>query len=206
MAKIKVHLKAHRRIFKNRVDTRIAQDDRDGVGLEIIAGLTLLAFEVEARFNFLGAKLIADWDERAPAIVKVKKVCKRLVIAPNFSVRPYLSVAKLKDFRDTLAHGKPEEKTFDDEVVATAEELEARGILHADWEAYVDQGFFDEAYSDAERIWKELLAKSGLTVFDTLTHGGSQMSFIEHIEDGTLSHTSPSRVRPGEARYAETSS
>jgi hypothetical protein len=108
MAKIKVHLKAHRRIFKNRVDTRIAQDDRDGVGLEIIAGLTLLAFEVEARFNFLGAKLIADWDERAPAILKVKKVCKRLVIAPNFSVRPYLSVAKLKDFRDTLAHGKPE--------------------------------------------------------------------------------------------------
>ena len=64
MGKIKVHLKAHRHIyihndignatfyFKNRVDERIAKDDRDGVGLEIIAGLTLLAFEVEARFNF----------------------------------------------------------------------------------------------------------------------------------------------------------
>jgi hypothetical protein len=70
MAKIRVRLKAHRHIyihndignavfyFKNRVDERIAKGDHDGVGLEIIAGLTLLAFEVEARFNFLGAKLI----------------------------------------------------------------------------------------------------------------------------------------------------
>jgi hypothetical protein len=196
MAKIKVRLKAHRRIyihndignavfyFKDRVDTRIAQGDRDGVGLEIIAGLTLLAFEVEARFNFLGAKLIADWKERAPATEKVEKVCGHLGVALDFSVRPYSSVAKLKDFRDTLAHGKPEEKTFDEEVVATAEELEARGILHADWEAYVDQGFFHEAYGDAEQIWKELLTKSGLTVFDTLTHGGSHMSFIENVDDG----------------------
>jgi len=51
MVKMKVHLKAHRHIyihndignatfyFKNRVDERIAKDDRDGVGLEIIAGL-----------------------------------------------------------------------------------------------------------------------------------------------------------------------
>jgi hypothetical protein len=43
-------------------------------------------------------------------------------------------------------------------------------------EAYVDQDFFDKAYNDSEQIWKELLVKSGLTVFDTLTHGGSHMS------------------------------
>jgi len=48
----------------------------------------------------------------------------------------------------------------------------------------VDQDFFHDAYSDAESIWKELLAKSGLTVFDTLTSGGYEMSFIEHVEDG----------------------
>jgi hypothetical protein len=99
------------------VDTRIAHGDHDGVGLEIIAGLTLLAFEVEARFNFLGAKRITDWKERAPAVVKAKKVCKRLGVAPDFLVRPYSSIAKLKDFRDTLAHGKPEEKTLSARLV-----------------------------------------------------------------------------------------
>jgi DNA-binding MltR family transcriptional regulator len=105
-----------------------------------------------------------------------------LGVAQDFSVRPYSSIAKLKDFRDTLAHGKPEDKFLDDEVEATAEDLEAMGILHANWEAYIiDQRFFHEAYDDVEKIWKELLAKSGLTVFDTLTHGGSQMSFIEPL-------------------------
>ena len=162
---------------------RLAKDDREGVGLEIIAGLTLLAFEVEARFNFLGAKLISNREERKPAILKVKRVCKRLGVAPDFSVRPYRSVEKLKDFRDTLAHGKPEEKVFDEEVVATAEDLATMGILRADWEAYIDYGFFQEAYGDVEQIWKDLLAKSGLTVLDTVTHGSSQMSFIQQIED-----------------------
>ena len=53
MNKMKVRLRAHRHIyihndignaafyFKKRVDERIANDDRKGVGLEIIAGLTL---------------------------------------------------------------------------------------------------------------------------------------------------------------------
>jgi antitoxin component HigA of HigAB toxin-antitoxin module len=196
MAKIRVRLKAHRNIyihndigavvfyFKNQVDKRIANSDRDGVGSEIIAGLTLLAFEVEARFNFVGAKLIPDWNERAPAMAKIEQVCSHLEVARDFSVRPYLSIAKLKDFRDTLAHGKPEDKYFDEEVEASVEDLEKMGILQPEWENYIDQGFFQEAYDDVERIWKELLAKSGLTIFDTLTHGGSQMSFIEHVDAG----------------------
>jgi hypothetical protein len=198
MDKIRVHLKAQRHIyvhndignaafyFKTRVDERIAKDDRDGVGLEIVAGLTLLAFEVEAKFNFLGAKLVANWEERKPALVKVRKVCSHLGVTPDFLVRPYLSVAKLKDFRDTLAHGKPEEKVFDKEVVATAEELEAMGLLQADWVAFLDQNFFHEAYSDVEQIWKDLLTKSGLTVFDTLTHGTRNISFIEHVKNEGL--------------------
>ena len=69
------------------------------------------------------------------------------------------------------------------EVVATAEKLDAMGILHADWETYIDQAFFHEAYGDVEQIWKDLLAKSGLTVLDTLTHGTRNISFIEHVTD-----------------------
>lgn len=164
------------------MDKRIAEDDREGVGHEIIAGLILLAFEAEARFNFLGAKLIVDWTERRSTIEKVKRVCKHLGAAPDFLVRPYSSVAKLKKFRDTLAHGKPEYYFFEEEVVATAEELKAMGILSPDWEAYIDPDFFHEAYDDVEQIWKELLTKSGLNEFDTLTHGVSYMSFIEHVE------------------------
>ena len=194
MRKVKVHLQAQRQIcihndignaafyFKRRVDERIAQNDRVGVAHEIIAGLTLLAFEVEARFNFLGFKLIEKWDERQPAKAKVKAVCNHLGVDPDFTARPYLSVEKLRACRDTLAHGKPEYVSFEKEVVATAEELEAMVILRAGWGDYIDQGFLNESYNDTEEIWKDLLAKSGLTVFDALTHGSSQMSFLEHVE------------------------
>jgi hypothetical protein len=44
--------------FKKRVEERIAKDDYEGASPDIIAGLTLLAFVVEARFNFLGYKLM----------------------------------------------------------------------------------------------------------------------------------------------------
>jgi hypothetical protein len=193
MTKVKVHLKANRQInihndignaafyFKERVNARIAKNDREGIWHEIMAGLTLLAFEVEARFNFLGYKLIKSWDEWQPAKKKIEAVCDALGVKPDFAARPYLNIEKLRAFRNTLAHGKPEEINLEKEIVATAEELEAMGILHAEWEAYVDQAFFNEAYSDAEQIWKDLLAKSRLSVFETMTHGSSHMSFIEHV-------------------------
>jgi len=127
--------------------------------------------------------LIEGWDERQSARKKVEAVCGHLGVVPDFAMRPYLSIEKLRDFRNTLAHGKPEDKVFEQEVVATVEELEAMGILHAEWEAYVDQSFFSDAYADVDRIWADLLAKSGLTLFETLTGGGSQMNFIEHVDD-----------------------
>jgi hypothetical protein len=56
-------------------------------------------------------------------------------------------------------------------------------VLSADWQAYIDHSFFQEAYGDVDQIWKDLLEKSGLNVFDTMTHGSREISFIEHVED-----------------------
>jgi hypothetical protein len=155
--------------FKKRVEERIAGDDPAGVGVEIMAGLTLLAFAVEAKFNFLGDYLIAGWNERQRAEKKVKAVCNHLGVVPDFKARPYLSIEKLRRFRDTLAHGKPEYR----EVVATAEELAGRGTLQAEWEALIDDSkFFYEAYDDVVQIWKVLLANAELTDLDTSSEGG----------------------------------
>ncbi|UVK52733.1 hypothetical protein DBIPINDM_006141 [Mesorhizobium sp. AR02] len=193
MAQVRVKLKARRQInihndlggaafyFKKKVDHRIETDDREGISFEIMAGLTFLAFEAEAKFNFLGYKLIKGWNEREQASKKVEAVCGALGVKPDHAARPYSSLSRLRTFRNTLAHGKPDEHTFDQEVVATVEELEAMGILHAEWESHIDQTFLSEAYDDLDQIWKDLLEKSGLTIFDTLTHGSSHMSFIEHV-------------------------
>ncbi|MDP1627782.1 hypothetical protein [Parvibaculum sp.] len=195
MARIRARVRAQRHIyihnsisnaahyFKNRVSDRIANDDHEGVGLEIIAGLTLLAFSVEAHFNFLGHKLIQNWNERCGVQEKIELVCKQLSVTPDFISRPFSSIEKLREFRNTLAHGKPEEIEIDKEVIAKAEELEALGIPSPDWEGYVDETFFIEAYEDIDKIWKDLLERSGLSLFDTLTHGTSSIEFIEHVED-----------------------
>ena len=61
--------------FKTKIDERMANADRDGIAFDIMACLTLLAFEVEAKINFLGFKLrAAEWRERAPALEKVQTV------------------------------------------------------------------------------------------------------------------------------------
>ena len=122
-----------------------------------------------------------EWKERAPALEKMRTVCAHLAVALDPKVRLYLSVVKLKELRDMLAHGKPINKVFDEGVVATAEELEAQRIIDAGWEAQINHAFFSDAYADVERIWGELLTKSGLSVFETITHGTRQISFIEHV-------------------------
>lgn len=71
MPKMRVRLQARRDIyvhndianaahyFKTRIEERVSNNDRTGVGLEMVTALTMLAFAVEARFNFLGAQLIS---------------------------------------------------------------------------------------------------------------------------------------------------
>jgi hypothetical protein len=113
---------------------------------------------------------------------KIETVSTHLGITPDFGTRPYLSVKELKEFRDTLAHGKPLDLYFDEEVVATPDELDQRGLMHPDWETFVNSEFLARAYDDVNDIWKDLLARSKLEVFETLTHGDSSVQFIEHVE------------------------
>jgi hypothetical protein len=195
MARSKVRLKAHRHIyihndiegvvsyFKDRVEQRLAKGEDQGVGSEIMAGLVLLAFEVEAKFNFLGRKLIKDWDEWLSLTEKVEKVCSNLDVEPDFKARPYLSIKSLKRFRNTLAHGKPRTKKFDREVTGSATRLKALRIPRAKWETFVnDPRLFYDAYSDVQQIWTTLRTKAGLSVLDTLSGGGSETSFLDDSE------------------------
>jgi hypothetical protein len=195
MTRSKVRVKARRHIyihndignavfyFKNRVEQRLAKGEDEGVHLEIMAGLALLAFTVEARFNFLGHKLIKDWKEWRPFMKKVNAVFEHLGVVPDFKARPYLSIKQLKEFRDILAHGKPEDRGFDQEVVVNPEELLARLHPLAEWETSIaDPRFFYEAYDDVQQIWTTLRAAAGLSEHDTLSYGGSLTSFVEDGE------------------------
>ncbi|QRM39468.1 hypothetical protein F3X89_17390 [Rhizobium rhizogenes] len=129
--KIKVRLQQNRYVlihndlantgfyFRKRIEKRLATDDREGISLEMMACLTMMAFAIEARFNFLGAELIPDWEEREAWKKKIKRVAKHLGIQADFGKRPFKTLGLLQEFRDTFAHGKPEVLKFDKEIITT---------------------------------------------------------------------------------------
>ena len=88
---------------------------------------------------------------------------------------------RLKDFRDTVAHGKPDEEEYDRVVEIAADGRDARPDLTGKWQAICSTDSVFEIYADVEAIWKEMLGKSGISVFDTLTHGEGGLTFMQKV-------------------------
>ncbi len=165
--------------FKERIKERVAKKDREGIGHEMIACLTLLAFTVEAQFNFLGYKLVADWNERDTALNKVHAVLKALDVDNDLKAAPFKTITQLKDFRDKLAHGKPKEVKWEGEAQITEAALATLGALATDYEALLTEALVFEAHDHVDAIWKDLLTKSGLSISDTITHSGIEYTIVE---------------------------
>ena len=55
-----------------RIDEMERTDNREGIGLDVMACLTMMAFTFEAKINFLGFKVIAEWKEKQPFHKKVE--------------------------------------------------------------------------------------------------------------------------------------
>jgi hypothetical protein len=169
--------------LKEKIEARIRANDRDGIGLEIMACLIMIAFSFEAKINFLGFKAFGDqWGEGRPYLHKVKRVSRKLGVQIDCDARPYLTVRDLKRFRDTVAHGKPAEIRGEKDVTITREELERRNILKADWEKSLNEEFLRRAYDDTEELWKDLFDASGLKIIDTITGGESTIEIIESVD------------------------
>ncbi len=165
--------------FFEQIQTKLGSGDRGGIAFEYMACLVMVAFTFEAKVNFLGHKLVPNWKERQPFNEKVTEVLDRLNIAPDWTVRPYSSIAMIKSFRDSIAHGKPIEIEFDEEIVASKEEIDRRIDLDGEWVAYCSHDNVFNAYEDIQTIWAELLRLSRLQPFETITHGSSGLTFIE---------------------------
>lgn len=167
--------------------------DGAGIALDCMGCLTMLAFTVEAKINFLGAKLITSWKERQPFDDKLKAVLERLNLQLNPSERPLSSINELKEFRDSIAHGKPLEIESDEEVTGTAEEIDNLPDLTANWQNFSKPENVFKISDDVDAFWKLLLQQSGLSVFDTLSGGSTSLTFIEKISEG---QTSPDKTAP----------
>lgn len=170
--------------FKKSVDSRLKEENREGIAFEVMACLSMLAFSFEARVNFLGSKLFQEeWKERQAFHNKLGQVLNELKLDLSEDKRPYTSIEKLKTFRDSIAHGKPSLIEVDEVVEVGEDELEDVVDLSAGWEDFCSEAVMYEIYDDVKEIWQLMLSKSGLELFETITHGSGGITLIEKITD-----------------------
>lgn len=160
-----------------------------GILLDGMACATLIAFTFEANINFMGFKLheagkLPKWKERENFNDKLNKVFGALGIPINKLNRPLKSMERMKRLRDLIAHGKPVYDKTEEVIVATPEEAEeaSHSGLAAGWEVDCKADVVFECREDLEALWKLMVEKSGLALFDTMTHGQGGIDFIEHVD------------------------
>ncbi|WP_297754644.1 hypothetical protein [uncultured Shimia sp.] len=181
-----VHIEAERFIhnelgsiahhLKSIVDGKLATGDREGLALEMTACLTFIAFEMEAKVNFIGWKVFGDaWEERSGIEKKINKLCSELKLSNDWKARPLATVRDLKELRDTLAHGKPE---IVDENKVVDVEPEIWDALKGQWERVVTVEFVNQAYKDTHLFWQQMLSSAEIKEYETVTSGGHSLSTV----------------------------
>jgi hypothetical protein len=173
--------------FKQIIDKKIADGGDDMTIFDRMACTVMLAFTFEAQLNFMGFKLIDNWKEFQSTDKKIDQVFQKLGIAPAWEERPFSSLRTLKEIRDALAHGKPEEREIDIEVEAAVGELDGRRAdMSQKWQNLCTVETVSRAYEDVDAVWKLMLEKSGMNVWQTLTKGERGISVLGPISPDGL--------------------
>lgn len=164
--------------LKKRIEKGMETGDRQGIGLDMMAALTMTAFAYEAYLNFVGFKVIGNFKERQNGLEKRIEVMKKLGIEWDSANRPFETIERLIKARDVMAHGKPYYVKDEWEAEGTHSELEEqlrsyrKGI-----EAQIDYDFVRDAFDDVEALWRMMLKAGDIREFDTLDGGMSTISF-----------------------------
>jgi hypothetical protein len=109
----------------------------------------------------------------------VAAVFKAFNIPVVWETRPLSSFRAMKNLRDTLAHGKPAEIRYEKVTIASEGQKEVIENLKADWQKALTHEPVMTAYLDMDELFKLLLQKSGLALFDTIEQTNYTISLIE---------------------------
>lgn len=91
-----------------------AKKEQDGQRFRwIVPAMAFSVFRVEAICNVFGSQLFSHWShfESTSFVGKVAMISESLGLTVDFSVEPWQTINKMKDFRNTLAHAKPQKVT-----------------------------------------------------------------------------------------------
>jgi hypothetical protein len=157
--------------FKELIENKLKDGNRSGIAYDYMACAVMIAFAFEANLNFMGYKLIKDWNEWQNWDAKVYAVLKRLEMPIVWAEGPLSSMRAMKDIRDSLAHGKPLETTEERILEVKPEDLDQANDLCAQWQKDCNHEAVFQAYKDMDDLWKEMIQKSGIPLFHAITSG-----------------------------------
>lgn len=156
--------------FTKVVKEKHETENTGGVALDTMAGLIFSAFSIEAKLNFVGWRVLEDdWPERANFFKKLKRLYDALGLDFDKESEPLPTISRLLEFRNTLAHGKPEIVKQHKQVADVEPEIWA--ALSGQWEADVSLDFLEKCRAAEKSLWDTLLEAAGIDIYDTLTRG-----------------------------------
>jgi len=100
----------HQLLDAARIALKDAENERPGFYYYQMIAITFSALALESIVNSFGKQFIDRWDdfETANPIAKLRVVCSHLKQAVNFEKEPWATVIWLMQFRNKIAHAKPE--------------------------------------------------------------------------------------------------
>jgi hypothetical protein len=132
---------------------------------QFMASLVFTAFTLEAYLNWLGDKLFPHWSylERLKPKEKLAVISDQLKVRVENSQRPWQTIKSLSDFKNSIAHGKPETiATESVEPIDVYLDQKLSKIDRTDWEEFCTPGNAERAREDVEQIIRKLHAAAGL--------------------------------------------
>lgn len=193
MAKVRARVTGHRKRYihntlenathfiKGVIENKVKEDKRGGLGFDYMICAVMLAFDFEAKLNFMGARYVKPWNERMRWKAKANHVFKVIGIEPDWTKRPYASLEKMKIFRDTIAHGKPLDENLDYEVIDEEDKIKASLNLRQAWEGMVTHEEVMQSYDDTEQVWKDMIEKSQIDIHELLDQVDVSVKILERM-------------------------
>ena len=154
---------------------KLAEEQPDGEFYFSMASLVFSAFTFEAFLNSVGAKLEKCWEQhgRKPPKEKLDVITEMLGLKPNNTARPYSSLRQLLKFRNTIAHGKDEQRNIAKKFNPTWTNLQMVKSLETEWQKYCRKANARKAFDDIRLVAEEICTKAGFPKFPDFPFGST---------------------------------
>lgn len=156
-------------IAKNQLNQ--AKNEQDGHKFRwIVPSMAFSVFRVEALCNIYGSHLFPHWDhfESTSFIGKIAMISDFLKIKVDFSTQPWQTINKMKNFRNALAHAKPQRASETHEVAEDFPERllpfpeEKKTILS--YSSVENAELFDKVATELEMLWMYNSSALGIAI------------------------------------------